>query len=244
MNCVYFMSSHQEYIGQSFSGKHLIIDTSNDIGYPGVTFIQYVAPGGEKVMRKLIYCAVLFVLFPNIAHAHVLGSEGGFLSGLTHPVLGFDHFLAMISVGILSAQMGGRAIWTVPLTFVSVMAVGAFIGIKAIPLFGVEYGIALSVLVLGFSLAMEKKLIPVWAMVCVGVFAIFHGHAHGNEMPRIVNPVIYAIGFLAGTAAIHLAGVLIGVFSGKTAKGPEFLRYVGAGISGVGIHIIYILSKY
>jgi urease accessory protein len=195
-------------------------------------------------MRKLTLIAALFVLYPGLAHAHILSGEGGFLSGLTHPVLGFDHFLAMLSVGILSAQMGGRAIWTVPTTFVSVMAVGAFIGIKGIPLPGVEYGIALSVLILGFSLAMEKKLIPLWAMICVGVFATFHGHAHGNEMPKIVNPAIYAVGFLAGTAGIHIAGVLVGIFSAKTAKGADFLRYVGAGISGVGVHIIYILSKY
>ncbi|MBU0482723.1 MAG: HupE/UreJ family protein [Proteobacteria bacterium] len=195
-------------------------------------------------MRKLIGVTLAVCLFPTLAQAHILSGEGGFLSGLTHPVLGFDHFLAMLSVGILSAQMGGRAIWTVPATFVCVMAVGAFIGIKAIPLPGVEYGIALSVLILGFALAMEKKLVPLWAMVCVGVFAIFHGHAHGNEMPKIVSPAIYAVGFLAGTAAIHLAGVLIGVFSGKTAKGADFLRYVGAGISGIGVHIIYILAKY
>ena len=106
-------------------------------------------------MRKFILFAILFILFPGLAHAHILSGEGGFLSGLTHPVLGFDHFLAMLSVGILSAQMGGRAIWTVPTTFVCVMAVGAFIGIRAIPLPGVEYGIALSVLVLGFALALS-----------------------------------------------------------------------------------------
>ena len=195
-------------------------------------------------MKRTILGFLLLLFAPEIAQAHVLSGEGGFLSGLTHPVLGFDHFLAMLSVGILSAQMGGRAIWTVPSTFVSVMAVGAYIGIKAIPIPGVEYGIALSVLLLGFALAMDKKLIPVWAMICVGIFAIFHGHAHGTEMPKIVSPAIYALGFLMGTAGIHIAGVLIGVISGRTNKGAEILRFVGAGISGVGVHIIYILTKY
>jgi len=195
-------------------------------------------------MKKILLGAFVLCLFPGLAQAHILSGEGGFLSGLTHPVLGFDHFLAMLSVGILSAQMGGRAIWTVPSTFVSVMAIGAFIGIKAIPLPGVEYGIALSVLLLGFALALEKKLVPIWAMVCVGIFATFHGHAHGTEMPKIVSPMIYALGFLMGTAGIHLAGVLVGVVSSRTAKGAEILRYVGAGISGVGVHIIYILTKY
>ncbi|MFN2365471.1 MAG: HupE/UreJ family protein [Desulfurivibrionaceae bacterium] len=195
-------------------------------------------------MQKILFGLFLLCLFPVPAQAHILSGEGGFLSGLTHPVLGFDHFLAMLSVGILSAQMGGRAIWTVPLTFVSIMAIGAFIGIQGIALPGVEYGIALSVLLLGFALAMEKKLLPLWAMICVGIFAVFHGHAHGTEMPGIVSPAVYAMGFLLGTASIHLAGVVVGVVSGRNPKGADILRYVGAGISGVGVHIIYILSKY
>ena len=195
-------------------------------------------------MGKVIGAILIVLLAPDLTLAHTVGGEGGFLSGLTHPVLGFDHLLAMLSVGILSAQMGGRAIWTVPATFVSVMAIGAFIGIKEIGLPGVEYGIALSVLALGFALAMAKKLPPFWAMIGVGFFAIFHGHAHGTEIPTIVKPIIYATGFLLGTAALHLSGVLIGIFSNRTARGAAILRYVGAGISGVGVHIIYILTKY
>lgn len=195
-------------------------------------------------MARILLAISLVSVTPALALAHTGEGAGGFLAGLTHPVLGFDHFLAMLSVGILSSQMGGRALWTVPATFVSVMAIGALIGLKAIGLPGVEYGIALSVLVLGFALAMEKKLPPVWAMVGVGFFAIFHGHAHGTEMPTIVKPIIYAGGFLLGTAALHVAGVLTGIFANKTSKGAAILRYVGAAISGVGIHIIYILTKY
>ena len=195
-------------------------------------------------MRGIVLGLLIIILSPGIANAHILEGDGGFLSGLTHPVLGFDHFLAMLSVGILSAQMGGRSIWTVPTTFVSVMAIGAFIGVKGIEIPGVEYGIALSVLILGFSLAMEKKLLPLWAMLGVGFFAIFHGHAHGTEMPKIVTPMVYALGFLLGTAGIHVCGVLVGVISNRTAKGAEIIRFVGAGISGVGVHILYILTKY
>lgn len=195
-------------------------------------------------MRIIFLAFFVGLLAPGLALAHTVGGEGGFLSGLTHPVLGFDHFLAMVSVGILSSQMGGRAIWSVPATFVAVMALGAFLGLQNIGLPLVEYGIALSVLALGFALAMEKKLPPVWAMVGVAFFAIFHGHAHGTEMPTIVKPIIYAIGFLLGTATLHLTGVLIGVFSNKTMAGPSILRYVGAGIAGIGVHIIYILTKY
>ena len=198
----------------------------------------------RQTIRDIVLGLLIIILSPGMANAHILQGDAGFLSGLTHPVLGFDHFLAMLSVGILSAQIGGRAIWTVPATFVSVMALGAFIGVRNIEIPGVEYGIALSVLILGFSLAMERKLLPVWAMLGVGFFAIFHGHAHGTEMPRIVTPVIYALGFLLGTAGIHLCGVLVGVVSNRTAKGTEILRFVGAGISGVGVHILYILTKY
>jgi urease accessory protein len=195
-------------------------------------------------MARRITAALLVLLIPGLAQAHTGGGPGGFLAGLTHPVLGFDHFLAMLSVGILSAQMGGRGLWLVPATFVAVMAFGAAIGLEGIALPGVEYGIALSVLLLGFALALEKKLPSAWAMLGVAFFAIFHGHAHGTEMPNLVQPLIYAGGFLLGTAAIHVAGVLVGVFSERTATGAAILRYVGAGISGVGIHIIYILTKY
>ncbi|MCA1765195.1 MAG: HupE/UreJ family protein [Desulfobulbaceae bacterium] len=195
-------------------------------------------------MSGLISAILIILICPAVVMAHAPGGEGGFLAGLTHPVLGFDHLLAMLSVGILSARMGGRAIWAVPATFVSVMALGALIGAKAVNIPGVEYGIALSVLILGFALALEKKLPAVWAMAGVGFFAIFHGHAHGTEMPAIVEPVIYAAGFLMGTAAIHITGVIVGVLPGKTGRGAAILRYVGAGISGVGVHILYILIKY
>lgn len=157
------------------------------------------------------------LLFPSLAFAHGTLKTGGFVSGLTHPVLGFDHLLAMISVGILSAQMGGRAVWTVPLTFVSVMLVGGFIGTLGLPLFSVELCIALSVFALGVALAAEKKLAPKHAMTFVGFFAIFHGHAHGTEMPQLSNPFLYALGFVVGTSLIHIAGVLVGVKESTTA---------------------------
>lgn len=195
-------------------------------------------------MVRLCLAIVIVLIGPGIVMAHTGGGAGGFLAGLTHPVLGFDHFLAMLSVGILSAQIGGRALWTVPSTFVAVMAIGAFIGVEGAGLPFVEYGISISVFILGVALALDKKLPTVWAMAGVGFFAMFHGHAHGTEMPTIVKPIVYAVGFLLGTAAIHVFGVLIGYFSEKTDRGAAILRYVGAGISGVGFHILYILTKY
>lgn len=193
-------------------------------------------------MKIIIVPLSIGLFFPSVAYAHgeSYSADVFFWAGLSHPVLGFDHLLAMISVGILSAQMGGQAIWTVPLTFVSVMLIGGILGIQGMPLFSVELGIAFSVLALGIALAAEKKLSPILAMIFVGCFAIFHGHAHGTEMPYMAEPVLYACGFVAGTSVIHIAGVLIGTFSKKLRHGDQLLRYAGAGIAGIGFHLIII----
>lgn len=189
-------------------------------------------------MRKIVLATVGIVSFlPSICYAHE-GSGGGFMAGLTHPVLGFDHLLAMLSVGILSAQMGGQAIWKVPFTFVLVMLGGGILGINGVPLFSVELGIALSVLALGVAIALDKKLSPLLAMVFVGFFAIFHGHAHGTEMPSLSKPLFYACGFVLGTAGIHVAGVLVGIIAERIKEGAQLLRYAGAGIAGIGFHLI------
>ena len=189
-------------------------------------------------MRKLVLATVGILTFlPSISYAHE-GSGGGFMAGLTHPVLGFDHLLAMLSVGILSAQMGGRAIWRVPLTFVLVMLGGGVLGINGVPMISVELGIAFSVLALGVAIALERKLPTLLAMVFVGFFAIFHGHAHGTEMPSLSKPLFYACGFVVGTAGIHVAGVLVGIIAERLKDGGQLLRYAGAGIAGVGFHLI------
>jgi len=196
-------------------------------------------------MMKKICMTLLGVLgFPGLAAAHTFQGETGFLSGVFHPVLGFDHLLAMLSVGIVSAQMGGRAIWTVPLTFVAVMGLGGFLGMQGIPLPGVEYGIALSVLILGLAVARGKKIHTAGAHTGVAFFAVFHGHAHGAEMPAMASPLIFSLGFLLGTAAIHLAGVGVGLSAPIIRNGAQTLRYVGAGIAGIGVYIIHILVKF
>jgi urease accessory protein len=174
------------------------------------------------------------------AYAHDEGEGGvGFITGLLHPALGFDHFLAMLSVGILSAQIGGRGLWVVPLTFVSVMVVGGALGITGVSLPLVESGIALSVVALGVALAADKHMATIWAMLFVGFFAIFHGHAHGTEMPLIADPILYALGFVTGTALIHLTGVLIGLGSGRLDNGTMVLRLLGAGIAGMGVCMLF-----
>ena len=185
--------------------------------------------------RQLLV-TLLLGLLPGLALAHEGASlpYGSFLAGLTHPVLGLDHFLAMVSVGIVSAQIGGRAIWTVPATFVGVMAFGGLLGWLDIGLTAIEAGIAISVLALGLAIAADKRLPLSVAMTAVGFFAIFHGYAHGAEMPTVANGVTYALGFMTGTAVLHVAGVIIGDISQHYSAGKVMLRVGGAAIAALG----------
>lgn len=195
---------------------------------------------GKRAIRSVVL-AVLLGLIPGVAYAHD-GSNvpfGGFLSGLVHPVLGYDHLLAMLSVGILSAQIGGRAIWTVPATFVSVMALGGALGLIDIGLTSTELGIAASLVLLGLIIAAERKLHVLLAMAGVGFFAIFHGYAHGAEMPTTAEPVLYAAGFLTGTALIHIAGLLIGDIAKHYERGKVALRVGGGLIAMIGVMFIF-----
>lgn len=190
---------------------------------------------------KSFVIALLLAAIPEVAYAHEgtnLGL-GGFLSGIVHPVLGYDHLLAMLSVGIISAQIGGRAIWTVPATFVSVMAVGGVLGLINVGLNITELGIAVSLLILGSVIAAERKIPTLIVMVGVGFFAIFHGYAHGSEVPDTAEPFLYALGFLIGTALIHIAGVVIGDISRHYERGKIALRVGGALIALIGILFIF-----
>ena len=179
----------------------------------------------------------LLVVAPALAHDE-LQDGVGFVTGLLHPALGFDHLLAMLSVGILSAQMGGRAIWYVPATFVAAMILGGYLGMANVALPLVEAGIALSVLALGAAVAADRNLPTGVAEVCVAVFGIVHGHAHGTEMPLIADPWLYGLGFVTGTATIHLTGVLIGFIFRRFRNGSGLLRYLGAGVAGIGAYIL------
>jgi urease accessory protein len=178
-------------------------------------------------------------LFNILLHT---GYNAGIYSGFLHPILGFEHLLAMVTVGLLSAQMGGRALWTVPATFVAVMAVGGILGILGFPLPFVNYGIALSVVALGIALFSPKKL-PVWlTMVFVGLFALFHGHAHGAELPALsesfIDVAAYIFGFLVATAGLHLIGALVGQAMEISPRGANILRFSGVLIAGVGVFLV------
>ena len=192
-------------------------------------------------MKEIIFLLPIGLFCPSLVHAHEVGHGGGFIDGLSHPVFGLDHFLAMISVGILSSQMGRRALWIVPSTFVCAMLVGGILWMQDLQVPYVELGIASSVLTLGIALAIKRKPPLPLAMFLVAFFAIFHGQAHGAEMPDLAKPALYACGFLSGTASIHFAGVLVGVLLVRFSQGAQLLRYLGAGVAGIGFHLIYTM---
>ena len=189
------------------------------------------------MIKSLIF---LLISFSSTLSAHEAQSlpYGPFLSGITHPVLGFDHLLAMVSVGMISAQIGGRAIWTVPATFVIVMFFGGLLGLNYGGVTGYEIGIALSVLLLGSSLAADKQLDVNFAMLAVAIFAIFHGYAHGEEIPTIAEPPPYVAGFMTGTVILHVAGVVIADISTHYEKGKILLRILGGLIALSGLYFL------
>lgn len=158
-------------------------------------------------MRLLLALAILAVS-PTLAFAHTgIGHSAGFFHGFEHPIGGLDHVLAMLAVGVFAFVLGGRALWMVPLSFVAMMIVGFGLGSAQIDLPFVELGIALSSVVIGAAAAMGRPMPVIAAMGLVGAFAVFHGHAHGSEMPSDASGLTYAAGFIMATALLHLAGI-------------------------------------
>jgi urease accessory protein len=188
-------------------------------------------------MKKLTpFLAVLF-LAPTLAHAHTgAGDTHGFSHGFAHPLFGLDHLLAMIAVGLWAAQIGGRALWAVPLTFVSVMAIGGAFGITGLPVPFVEQGIATSVLLLGLFIALAVRMPLAFSIPLVGLFAICHGLAHGAEMPVNASGVAYAAGFMIATAALHCCGIGLGIGIQRLTT-ASVLRMAGAAIAVVGVSL-------
>lgn len=183
-------------------------------------------------------CLVLAACWPMVALAHTEGSVEGFLSGISHPVFGLDHFLAMLSVGVVSAQLGGRQIYIVPSIFVLSMICGAIIGWNGREWPFGEQGIALSVVVLGAAIVRVNGHGSRIVAAVTAFFGVLHGHAHGLEMPRAADPVYYAAGFVIGTAAIHLLGVAIGHWLSRRESSLYWLRHMGSAICGVGLLIL------
>jgi urease accessory protein len=179
------------------------------------------------------------LLFSNPAAAHMgTGLPGGFVSGFKHPFGGIDHLLAMISVGLWGAFLGRPLIFALPVVFPAMMVVGAILGMFVVPLPPVELGIALSVAVLGGCIALSVRA-PVWAAsIIVAVFAVFHGYAHGKELPSAADPISYSAGFVLATGLLHVAGICLG-FLNVLPNGVVATRSMGAVIAAVGIGLLY-----
>lgn len=190
---------------------------------------------------KQLIVALTVLCFAGVASAHeVTGVAGGFASGFMHPLLGWDHVVAMVAVGLWGAFLGKPSIWILPVVFPLVMAVGGALGVAGVPLPAVETGIALSAVVLGAMVAFAARP-PIWiAAVVVGAFAIFHGHAHGTELPGATSALSYSIGFVIATGLLHLAGIAFGLLvrwpAGRIAvrAGGGVIALAGVGfLSGV-----------
>lgn len=188
------------------------------------------------VFRALAGASML--LAAAAAQAHSEGaSAGGFVSGYLHPLSGLDHLLAMVAVGIWGATLGRPLVWALPVAFPLMMVVGGVLGIAGVPLPFVETGVGVSVVVLGLAIALAWRApVPV-AVAIVAVFAVFHGHAHGAELPASAVPAAYAAGFVVSTGLLHLAGVAIGLAHGQP-WGPKLLRAGGVAIAAAGVWIL------
>lgn len=179
---------------------------------------------------------LLLILFASnaFAHADAAAISGGFLSGFKHPIGGLDHITAMFAVGLWGVFLGRPAIWVLPIVFPLVMAFGGVLGLLGIPIPMIETGIAVSSIVLGLLIAFAIKA-PLWvATIIVGAFAIFHGHAHGAELPAAANPLAYSAGFVIATGLLHLVGIAFGELA-RFSWGHYVVRAGGALIALAGV---------
>jgi len=192
-----------------------------------------------KTMRTLrLPLFLATILLPTLAHAHVgVGSTSGFLPGIAHPFSGLDHLCAMMAVGLWAAQRGGRALWIVPLSFISLMICGAALGIAGVTIPFVEQGIVASVLLLGVLIAAAVRLPVAASALLVGLFALWHGHAHGTEMPLAASGMAYAAGFVVATAMLHAAGIGLGIAMQRLAS-STWVRAAGGAIACCGLYML------
>jgi urease accessory protein len=195
-----------------------------------------------KLCRFQSCVALLFalgLLFPVHAFAHVeRGEATGFITGLHHPWSGLDHVLAMIAVGLWGAQLGNPAMWLLPVIFPMVMSLGAMMGLLGIPIPGIEIGIALSAILLGAMVVGEVRPKMIIAATLVGLFAIFHGHAHGSELPAGQSGMLYSMGFVIATGCLHAVGIALGLIH-RWPMGKLAVRGAGAFISVMGITFLW-----
>ena len=188
--------------------------------------------------RPGIVMLTAVILSAQTAFAHPQKGEAvGFLTGFRHPISGLDHVLAMFAVGLWGAQLGAPAIWILPVAFPIVMALGGMLGLMGVPLPGTEYGIALSAILLGAAVMFEVRPPIGVAAGLVGFFAIFHGHAHGTELPPGQSALLYSMGFVIATGCLHALGISAGTVH-RWAWGQKLLRVAGALVAGGGVFFL------
>jgi urease accessory protein len=183
----------------------------------------------------LILCVMSLLSDSVLAHTGI-GDIDGFHAGFWHPIGGADHLLAMIAVGLWAAQMGGKSIWIMPTAFVTLMTLGGILAISGIHLPYVEEGILTSVLVLGILIAAALKFRLLISTGIIGSFALFHGHAHGAEMPLAIEAISYCIGFALSTALLHATGITSGFILHKLNI-EKIVRWTGSAIAFGGIYL-------
>jgi len=198
----------------------------------------HVLHNGGSVVRRWLQqvLAVALAMQAGIALAHSAGhgEVAGFTSGFLHPLLGMDHLLAMVAVGLWGAFLGAPAIWVLPVVFPMVMAFGGVLGLAGVPLPGVEVGVAASAIVLGLMVASAARPPLIVAAVIVGLFAIFHGHAHGTELPDAGNALTYSLGFVVSTGLLHVGGIAFGLLV-RWPAGRIAVRVAGGMIGLAGV---------
>jgi len=187
--------------------------------------------------RALGWLVTMLIAVPAWAHEQQ-GQAAGFVTGLLHPVSGLDHVLAMVAVGLWGAQLGAPAIWLLPVTFPLVMACGGFLGLLGVPLPGVEVGIAASAILLGAMVATESRPPLALAAALVALFAVFHGHAHGTELPAGQSGLLYSLGFVVATGGLHAAGIALGLLH-RWRSGRMALRGAGAAVGVAGLVFLW-----
>src|ERR1044072_3138878 len=178
----------------------------------------------------------MVLLLPPVTKAHQVGADAGLMAGLTHPVFGPDHLLAMISVGVVSVQLGGANIWRIPLAFVGAMVLGAVLGLQQVALPCAELGIAASVLVLGLGIVVAHRGPAPWPITPLGAFfRALHGHPPGAEIPGSVSPALYTLGFVISTSVLHIFGMIIGEVATMQGWLRKGLRFTGAAVMVSGV---------
>ena len=187
---------------------------------------------GGFTASLLLYAA----LSGTSAHAHVSG-EAGWL----HPLSGLDHLLAMIAVGAWSSQIGGKAIWIVPSAFVGFMFLGGLVGFEHLELPATEIAVSFSVVLLGIAIATKQRLPLALAASATAMFGVFHGYAHGYEMPLMENKIMYTLGFLGMTALLHIIGAVGAHYLLKTRQGDRFLKFLGGLSALCGVYLVSLV---